>query len=111
FRMGRKPAMPDSDQGAFFRWFQFPSHTGSEFTRPACHPRVNQQSRCIELHILTASLKTVAVGTNTLAFPFPSSAQLVLKLRALIQALLSPPLHQLRGFNQRLKHPRRRRND
>ena len=103
--------MPDPHQRAFLRRLQLPSHARFEIARPTRHPRVHEQPRSIDLHILAARFKPVAVRTHALTFPFPTRAQLTLVFRALVHAFLSPPLDQLHRIDQRLKHTLGGRSD
>lgn len=111
FGMGGKSGVTNSNQRALFCRFQLPANRGLHIARPAGNPRMDEQARRIDFQIFASRFKCAAVGAHSGFAPLPPGAQIVLKLRAAIDARMPPPAQHLAGIDQRLKYALWRRTD
>jgi hypothetical protein len=97
--------MADSDQSALICWAQLPTDSSFQVTRPACDPRVDQQTWRIDFQVLACYFEAATIRPHTSTAPPSAGAQVGMELRAAINAPLPPPLHHLFGVDKRLIAP------
>jgi hypothetical protein len=111
FGMRSETAVANPDESALSCGFQLPPDGSLHITRPARNPRIGQQPRWINFQILACDDEPAAIRPQASAAPFPSIAQVGIKVRAAINPTLAPPFHHLCGINQGLEHAVRWRSN
>src|SRR5215469_9290451 len=104
-------------QATNFARFQLPTHDGFELTHEIGMARVHEQTRRINLKILSFEVKTLVLTTNSLVSPFAADPQIRSggghaegdrgrEFRR-TRGFDSPPLRPLLGIGNRLKNASR----
>src|SRR5262245_41844360 len=109
--MRGEPAMADSHQRAILGRLKFPAHGGPNIAGPGGDPGGDDEARGSHFQVFAADFEVPAVVAHPDAAPLATGAKIGLKLRATVDALLSPPLRDLRGVDQCLKDALARRGD
>src|SRR5262245_57279010 len=109
--MRGEPAMADSHQRAILGRLKFPPHGGPNVAGPGGDPAGDDEARRSHFQVFAADFEIPAVVAHPDAAPLATGAKIGLKLRATVDALLSPPLRDLRRIDQCLKDALARRGD
>ena len=107
FGIGSELLMTEPDESTVLFGMELPADRCFHLPRPTGEPGVNQEMRPLDLQILAGSLEAAAFRADSHGAPFSARTQVAVKRGGTVDALLAPPLQNLLGIQERLKHARK----